>query len=435
MEVKRDYYLNQLISRKDNGLIKVITGLRRCGKSYLLFELYKNYLIDNGVGEEYILLLPLDDAVNARYRNPMELDSYVRAFIREPDQKYYIFIDEIQFVKEIENPWLKGTGETIGFVDVVLGLMKIKNADIYITGSNSRMLSSDIVTQFRDKGDEIHLHPLCYSELVRAYGEDSETVWHEYLTYGGLPHILSLRDRKAKVEYLSNLFDKTYMKDVLERHEIKNDKSVLDNLIRIVASSVGALTNPKKISDTFGSNLNIKINQTTVDTYLDYFVESFIINKAFRYDVKGRKYIGTPLKYYFSDVGLRNALLEFRQQEENHIMENIIYNELLIRGYSVDVGMVEHRYCSEDGKDVRAQLEVDFIAKLGDSQIYVQSALNIDSLEKREQETASLLKINNSFKKIVVVKDAIVPWTDENGICYVGIREFLSGKYPEMEMV
>lgn len=435
MEVKRDYYLNQLISRKDNGLIKVITGLRRCGKSYLLFELYKNYLINNGVGEEYILLLPLDDAVNARYRNPMELDSYVRAFIREPDQKYYIFIDEIQFVKEIENPWLKGTGETIGFVDVVLGLMKIKNADIYITGSNSRMLSSDIVTQFRDKGDEIHLHPLCYSELVRAYGEDSETVWHEYLTYGGLPRVLSLQDRKAKVEYLSNLFDKTYMKDVLERHEIKNDKSVLDNLIRIVASSVGALTNPKKISDTFGSNLNIKINQTTVGTYLDYFVESFIINKAFRYDVKGRKYIGTPLKYYFSDVGLRNALLEFRRQEENHIMENIIYNELLIRGYSVDVGMVEHRYCREDGKDVRAQLEVDFIAKLGSSQIYVQSALNIDSLEKREQETASLLKINNSFKKIVVVKDAIVPWTDENGICYVGIREFLSGKYPEMEMV
>ncbi len=435
MEVKRDYYLNQLISRKDNGLIKVITGLRRCGKSYLLFELYKNYLIDNGIGEEYILLLPLDDVVNARYRNPMELDSYVRAFIREPDQKYYIFIDEIQFVKEIENPWLKGTGETIGFVDVVLGLMKIKNADIYITGSNSKMLSSDIVTQFRDKGDEIHLHPLCYSELVRAYGEDSETVWHEYLTYGGLPRVLSLQDRKAKVEYLSNLFDKTYMKDVLERHEIKNDKSVLDNLIRIVASSVGALTNPKKISDTFGSNLNIKINQTTVNTYLDYFVESFIINKAFRYDVKGRKYIGTPLKYYFSDVGLRNALLEFRQQEENHIMENIIYNELLIRGYSVDVGMVEHRYCSEDGKDVRAQLEVDFIAKLGNSQIYVQSALNIDSLEKREQETASLLKINNSFKKIVVVKDAIVPWTDENGICYVGIREFLSGKYPEMETV
>lgn len=435
MQVKRDYYLNQLISRRDNGLIKIITGLRRCGKSYLLFELYKKYLIEEGVDENHILMLPLDDIVNARYRNPVELDSYVRNFIKDRNQRCYIFIDEIQFVKEIENPWLPETGEMIGFVDVVLGLMKIKSADIYITGSNSKMLSSDIVTQFRDKGDEIHLHPLCYSELVRAYGENSEKVWREYLTYGGLPRVLSLQDRKAKVEYLSNLFEKTYMKDVLERHNIKNDKSILDNLIRIVASSIGALTNPKKISDTFGSKLNIKINQTTVDNYLDYFIESFIVDKAFRYDVKGRKYIGTPLKYYFSDIGLRNALLEFRQQEENHIMENIIYNELVIRGYSVDVGMVEHRYRNEEGKEIRAQLEVDFIAKRGDRQIYVQSALNVDSTEKRKQETASLLKINNSFKKIVVVKDAIIPWTDEEGICYVGIREFLSGKYPEIEMV
>lgn len=435
MQVKRDYYLNQLISRRDNGLIKIITGLRRCGKSYLLFELYKKYLIEEGVDENHILMLPLDDIVNARYRNPVELDSYVRNFIKDRNQRCYIFIDEIQFVKEIENPWLPGTGEMIGFVDVVLGLMKIKSADIYITGSNSKMLSSDIVTQFRDKGDEIHLHPLCYSELVRAYGENSEKVWREYLTYGGLPRVLSLQDRKAKVEYLSNLFEKTYMKDVLERHNIKNDKSILDNLIRIVASSIGALTNPKKISDTFGSKLNIKINQTTVDNYLDYFIESFIVDKAFRYDVKGRKYIGTPLKYYFSDIGLRNALLEFRQQEENHIMENIIYNELVIRGYSVDVGMVEHRYRNEEGKEIRAQLEVDFIAKRGDRQIYVQSALNVDSTEKRKQETASLLKINNSFKKIVVVKDAIIPWTDEEGICYVGIREFLSGKYPGIEMV
>lgn len=435
MEVKRDYYLNQLISRKDNGLIKIITGLRRCGKSYLLFELYKNYLTENGVKEDNILLLPLDDVVNARYRNPMELDTCVRGFVKDTSQRYYIFIDEIQFVKEIENPWLQGTGETIGFVDVVLGLMKIKNADIYITGSNSRMLSSDIATQFRDKGDEINLHPLCYSELVRAYGEESEKVWQEYLTYGGLPRILSLQDRKTKIEYLSNLFDKTYMADVLERHEIKNDKSILDDLVRIVASSIGGLTNPKKISDTFESKLNIKISQTTVDTYLDYFIESFIISKAFRYDVKGRKYIGTPLKYYFTDVGLRNALLEFRQQEENHIMENIIYNELVIRDYSVDVGMVEHRYRNKEGKDIRAQLEVDFIAKSGDSQIYVQCALNIDSSEKREQETASLRKINNSFRKIVVVKDAIIPWTDEYGICYVGIREFLSGKYRDMIMV
>lgn len=435
MQITRDYYLNQLISRKDNGLIKIITGLRRCGKSYLLFELYKNYLIQAGVKEDNILLLPLDDIVNARYRNPMELDMYVRGFVKDDDQRYYVFIDEIQFVREIENPWLKGTGDTIGFVDVVLGLMKIKNADIYITGSNSRMLSSDIATQFRDKGEEIHLYPLCYSELVRAYGEESENVWQLYLTYGGLPRVLALKDRKAKVEYLSNLFDKTYMTDVLERHEIKNDKSILDNLVRIIASSIGSLTNPKKISDTFESNLNIKISQTTIDTYLDYFVESFIIDKAFRYDVKGRKYIGTPLKYYFTDVGLRNALLGFRQQEENHIMENILYNELVIRGYSVDVGMVEHRYRNALGKDIRAQLEVDFIAKSANSQIYVQSALNIDSEEKRKQETTSLLKIHNSFRKIVVVKEHIIPWTDENGICYVGIREFLSGKYQDMIMV
>ncbi|MCM1106025.1 MAG: ATP-binding protein [Blautia sp.] len=435
MEVKRDYYLNQLIARKDNGLIKIITGLRRCGKSYLLFELYRNYLIENGIKEDNLLLLPLDDIANARYRNPLELDSFVRKFVKNPSQRYYIFIDEIQFVKEIENPWLQGTGETVGFVDVVLGLMKIKNADVYITGSNSKMLSSDIVTQFRDKGDEIHLYPLCYSELVRAYGKESEKLWQEYLTYGGLPRILALQDRKSKIAYLSSLFEKTYMTDVLERHDIKNDKSVLDNLARIVASSIGSLTNPKKIADTFGSNFNVRISQTTVKAYLDYFIESFIMDKAFRYDVKGRKYIKTPLKYYFSDVGLRNALLEFRQQEENHIMENIIYNELVIRGYSVDVGVVEYRYRSEAGKDIRSQLEVDFIAKLGDSRIYVQSALNVDSVEKREQETASLLKINNSFKKIVVVKDAIVPWTDENGICYVGIREFLSGSYPDMVMV
>ena len=435
MEVKRNYYLNQLISRKDNGLIKIVTGLRRCGKSYLLFELYKNYLTENGIKEENILLLPLDDAVNARYRNPIELDARVREFVKNTSQRYYVFIDEIQFVKEIENPWLQGTGDTIGFVDVVLGLMKIKNADIYITGSNSKMLSSDIVTQFRDKGDVINLYPFCYSELVRAYGEESEKVWQEYLTYGGLPRILSLPDRKAKIEYLENLFDKTYMSDLIERHDIKNDKSVLDNIIRITASSIGALTNPKKIADTFESKLNIKISQTTVDTYLDYFIESFIISKAFRYDVKGRKYIGTPLKYYFTDVGLRNALLEFRQQEENHIMENILYNELVLRGYSVDVGVVEHRFRNSEGKDIRKWLEVDFIAKSGDGRIYVQAALNIDSSEKRAQETASLIKIGNAFKKIVVVKDAIVPWTDENGICYVGIREFLSGHYSDMIMV
>lgn len=434
MEISRDYYLNQLITRRDNGLVKVITGIRRCGKSYLLFELYKDYLMDNGVDDEHILSIPLEEAVNARYRNPMELDSYVRGFIKDSDKMYYIFIDEIQYVKEIENPWLKGTGEKIGFLDVMLGLMKIKNADIYVTVSDSGILPSDMESQFRDKGDLVRLHPLCYSELIRAYGEESEIVWREYQTYGGLPRVLSFKDRRSKVEYLCNLFDKTYMSEVLDKHEIKNDRSIPDNLIRIVASSVGTLTNPKRISDTFGSELNIRLNQTTVNNYLDYFMEFYIINRALRYDVKEHRYLGTPQKYYFADIGLRNALLEFRQQEENHIMENIIYNELLVRGYSVDVGMVEYRY-REEGRDMRTQLEVDFIAKRGDNKIYVQSALSIDSVEKRQQETASLLKINNSFKKIVVVKDAIIPWTDDDGISYVGIREFLSGRYPEMEAV
>ncbi len=430
MVIKRDYYLKQLISRKDNGLVKIISGMRRCGKSYLLFRLYKEYLLENGVKENEILLLALDDASNSRYRNPLELDKYVKEFIKLNKGKCYVFIDEIQFVKKIENPWVKE--DYIGFVDVVLGLMKIENVDLYITGSNSKMLSSDIVTQFRDRGDIIYLYPLSYSEICKAYKEESEKVWQEYITYGGLPRVLFLSDRKSKIDYLNNLFNKTYVSDVIERHNIKNEKSVLDNLIRIIASSIGSLTNPKKISDTFKSNLNINISQNTIDNYLDYFIESFILNKAYRYDVKGRKYINTPLKYYFSDLGIRNEILEFRQQEENHIMENIIYNELIIRGYSVDVGMVEYRHFDENGKDVRSQLEVDFIAKHGDKQFYIQSALNVDSEDKLQQERLSLIKINNSFKKIVIVKDQIIPWTDEFGICYVGIREFLSGKYPDM---
>ena len=435
MRIQRNYYLDKLINRRDNGLIKVITGIRRCGKSYLLFELYDEYLRKSGVSEDHILKLALDDAVNARYRNPMELDKFVRAFIADQTANYYIFLDEIQFVKEINNPWLPGQNEKIGFVDVVLGLMKIPNADIYITGSNSRTLSSDIVTQFRDKGDIVRVYPFSYSEFCRANGGDSENTWRDYYTYGGMPRLAALPDRKSKIDYLTNLFENTYMKDVLERYGIKAEKSVLDTLIRLIASSVGSLSNPKKISDTFKSSAGLSINSETIDKYLDCFMDSFLISKVHRYDVKGRKYIGTPMKYYFTDIGIRNALLEFRQQEENHIMENILYNELCIRGYSVDVGMVEYRHRTDDGKDIRTQLEVDFIAKSGDMQIYIQSALHVDTLEKRQQEIHSLTRIPNSFKKIVVVRDPIAPWTDENGICYVGIREFLSGSYPETEPV
>ena len=432
MRVERDYYLKQLISRKDNGLIKIITGLRRCGKSYLLFTLYYDYLLQQGVPADHILCLSLDDMANARYRNPMELDRYVREAVEAKEGRCYVFLDEIQFVKEIDNPWLPGSGEKIGFVDVVLGLMRLPKVDLYITGSNSRMLSSDIVTQFRDKGDEIRVHPFSYTEVCRALGGESESTWQAYYTYGGMPRVLTLEDRRAKVDYLTNLFENTYLKDVLERYKVKADKSVLDDLVRIIASGIGSLSNPKKIADTFRSGRGLAISSTTIDRYLDYFADSFLIHKAFRYDVKGRKYIGTPLKYYFSDVGIRNALLEFRQQEENHIMENILYNELVLRGYSVDTGVVTERGRTEDDKDVRTQLEVDFIVRGGDRPFYVQSALNVDTAEKRLQETASLVRIPDSFAKLVVVRQPLVPWYDEHGICYVGIREFLSGSFPGM---
>jgi len=430
--VKRNYYLNQLISKRENGLIKVITGIRRSGKSFLLFELYYQYLLNSGVKEKQILKLPLDEAANARYRNPLELDQYIRNFISKTKKECYVFIDEIQFVQDIDNPWIKDGNDKIGFVDVLLGLMKLKNADIYVTGSNSKMLSTDIVTQFRDKGDEIKVYPFAYSEYCRAMKDESEKTWREYYTYGGMPRIISMSDRKSKTDYLTNLFENTYLKDVLERNDIRSDKGVLDRLIRIIASSVGSLSNPKKISDTFKTELGISINSFTIEKYLDYFVESFLINRSFRYDVKGRKYINTPLKYYFTDVGIRNAVLDFRQQEENHIMENIIYNELLIRGYSVDVGMVEFRHRNADGKDIRSQLEVDFIAKTSNKQLYIQSALNIDSEEKRLQETNSLNRIPDSFKKLVVIKESIEPWTDQNGINYIGVREFISGQYDDM---
>ena len=435
VKIERNYYLNQLIDRKDNGFIKIVTGLRRCGKSFLLFELYFDYLLDIGVSEKHIIRLPLDEARNARYRNPLELDKYLRNKIKDKKEKYYIFLDEVQFVKDIENPWLEGSGETIGFVDVLLGLMKIKNVDIYITGSNSKMLSSEVVTQFRDRGDEVRVYPFTYSEVCRALGGDSEKAWKEFYTYGGMPRVLQFSDRKSKIDYLTKLFENTYIRDVLERYDIKAVKSVLDDLLRIISSAVGSLSNPKKISDTFRSELGISTNSVTVDRYLDYFIDAFLLRKVQRYDVKGRKYIGTPMKYYFADLGIRNALLEFRQQEENHIMENIIYNELIVRGFSVDVGMVEYRHRNEEGKDVRTQLEVDFIAKSGDKQIYIQSALNIDTHEKRQQEIASLTKIPDSFKKIVIVKDSIVPWIDDNGINYVGIREFLSGNYPDIVFI
>ena len=425
MVINRDMYLNQLIRRKQNGLIKIITGIRRCGKSYLLFELFHAHLNAIGIEDDHIIELSLDDEANAKYRNPMELGNYIRSLIVEKDREYYVILDEIQHVKEVKNPWLDDPNETIGFVDVLLGLMKMKNADIYITGSNSKMLSSDIVTQFRDRGDEIRLYPLAYKEFYDAVPDSKENAWKEYYTYGGLPRIMSFLTHKEKSDYLQNLFKNTYMKDVIDRHKIRNNKQILDDLVNIISSAVGSLTNPKKLSDTFKTTNGISISSTTIDTYLEYFEEAFIIDVARRYDIKGKKYIGTPVKYYFSDIGLRNARLNFRQQEENHIMENILFIELKSRGYNVDVGVVEYRHLDRNGKDVRAQLEVDFVANDGGKIYYIQSALHVDDDQKRQQEINSLRRIPDSFKKIVVVKDDIMPWNDDNGILYIGIKDFL----------
>ncbi len=427
--IERKRYLDKLISKKQNGLIKVVTGIRRCGKSFLLFKLYHEYLNSIGVSDEYIIELALDEVMNARYRNPFELDQYIRSKIVEEDKQYYVFIDEIQKVEEIQNPYIKDLDSKIGFVDVLLGLMKIKNVDLYVTGSNSRMLSSDILTEFKDRGDEIRVHPLSYSEFYTAYKTEhqGETrhAWREYYTYGGMPLVLSKKTHEEKSKYLKDLFAKTYISDVLEHHNISNNQVLLEELLNTVSSSIGSLTNPNKLSRTFQSVKQVNIAPNTISNYLDYFVDAFLLYKAYRYDIKGKKYIDTPLKYYFSDVGLRNARLNFRQQEENHIMENVIFNELLVREFDVDVGMVPYSYRNQDGQSIRSQLEIDFVANKGSRRYYIQSALTVSDEEKRKQETNSLNRVEDSFKKIVVVKEDIIPWHDEKGILYVGIEEFL----------
>ena len=423
--IERKKYLESLISKKENGLVKVITGIRRCGKSYLLFDIYKNYLKSIGVDDDCIICLALDDDENIRYRNPLELGKYIRSLVKDENKTYYVFLDEIQKVVTIQNPYIEGVEDKIGFVDVVLGLMKHDNIDVYVTGSNSKMLSSDILTEFRGRGDEIRVNPLSFAEFYNAFDGDKRDAWKEYYTYGGLPLVMKKKDYEEKSKYLKSLFDKIYISDIIERNKILHDKSVLDNVLNIVSSSVGSLTNASKIAKTFKSERQLKIDEDTVSRYLDFFIDAFILYKSDRYDVKGRKYIGSPLKYYYSDVGLRNARLNFRQQEENHIMENIIYNELCNRGFNVDVGVVEHCYKDENNKRKRAQLEIDFVANKGSKKYYIQSALTVAEEAKRQQEIKSLNRVGDSFKKIVVVKDNIIPWHDETGILYVGIEEFL----------
>ena len=423
--IARRKYLEKLISKKDNGLVKVITGIRRCGKSYLLFNIYKDYLKSMGVAEECIICLALDDDENIKYRNPLELGKYIRSLTADESKSYYVFLDEIQKVVTIQNPYIEGAEDKIGFVDVVLGLMKRDNIDVYVTGSNSKMLSSDILTEFRGRGDEIRVNPLSFEEFYNAYDGEKRDAWQEYYTYGGLPLVMAKKTHEEKAKYLETLFDAINLSDIMDRNKLSHEKTVLDDILNIISSSVGSLTNANKITNTFKSERQVNISNYTVSKYLDFFIDAFLLYKAERYDVKGRKYIGSPLKYYFSDVGLRNARLKFRQQEENHIMENIIYNELCNRDFGVDVGVVEYCYKDENRKSKRANLEIDFVANKGSKKYYIQSALTVADEQKREQEIRSLKRVGDSFKKIVVVKDNIIPWHDDNGILYIGIEKFL----------
>ena len=406
-EIKRDLYLNKIINRRENGLIKIITGIRRCGKSYLLDPLFKNYLLADGVKEDHIIKLELDRVENEKYRDSKALNEYIRSLIKDKDM-YYVILDEIQLVK--------------GFEFVLNGLLYEKNIDVYVTGSNSKFLSSDIITEFRGRGDQIKVNPLSFAEFLSAFNGDKYEAWNEYVTYGGMPLILSKKNDEEKSQYLKELFEQTYIKDIVERNNIQRI-DILDSLINMLASSVGSLTNPQKIFDTFKSKGEKELSLNTINSYIADIEDSFIVNKSTRYDIKGKKYIQTPQKYYFSDIGLRNARLNFRQQEENHLMENIIYNELLIRGYNVDVGVVEVR---EEGK--RKQLEVDFVCNLANKRYYIQSALNLDTKEKTIQESRSLNNIGDSFKKIIVVKDNIKLWRTDDGIVIMGIQEFLLNK-------
>ena len=423
--IERKKYLEKLISKKENGLVKVITGIRRCGKSYLLFNIYKDYLKSIGVEDECIICLALDDDENIKYRNPLELGKHIRNLTADESKTYYVFLDEIQKVVTIQNPYIEGVEDKIGFVDVVLGLMKHDNIDVYVTGSNSKMLSSDILTEFRGRGDEIRVNPLSFAEFYNAFEGEKRNAWQEYYTYGGLPLVMTKKNHEEKTKYLQSLFDAIYISDIMDRNKLVYEKSVLDDILNIVSSSVGSLTNANKITNTFKSAKQMNIGAPTVNRYLDYFIDAFLLYKAERYDVKGRKYIGSPLKYYFSDVGLRNARLNFRQQEENHIMENIIYNELCGRDFSVDVGVVEYCYKDAEKKSKRTQLKIDFVANKGSKKYYIQSALTVADEEKREQEIRSLKRVGDSFKKIVVVKDNIIPWHDDDGILYIGIEQFL----------
>ena len=408
MVVRRDIYLNKLISKKHNGLIKVVTGVRRCGKSYLLFNLFKEHLLSEGVDKKHIIEIAFDAFENKQFQDPYVLMPYLKDQIAD-DGMYYVLLDEVQLLGEFEA--------------VLNSLIRMENVDVYVTGSNARFLSKDVITEFRGRGDEIHMFPLSFSEFMSVYSGTKQDGWNEYMLYGGLPLVLRFEKPEEKITFLKSLFEETYISDIVGRHKIRN-RAELEELLNILSSAIGSLTNPTKLSATFKSVKQKTISKATITRYIEYLCDAFLIDSAVRYDVKGKKYIDTPVKYYFTDMGLRNARLSFRQLEETHTMENIIFNELKIRGFNVDIGVVTVN-SSKDGSSVRKQYEIDFVCNKGSKRYYIQSAYEIETEEKREQELNSLKRIDDSFQKIVIVKDDIMPYRDNNGILFTGLFQFL----------
>ena len=421
MEIRRDKYLNDLVIRKGNGMIKVVTGIRRCGKTYLVFDLFVRHLIESGVPEDHIIALALDDRANVRYRDVDALYDYLMERIGNDRGVYYVLLDEIQYALTVKE--LRSKDEPPALYGVLNGLLHRRNVDVYVTGSNSKLLSTDVMTEFRGRGDEVRIHPLTFAEFMQAFDGDRQAGWAEYVMYGGLPLTLSMHTPEQKASYLTGLFEEVYLSDVIERNHLTKSQE-LESLLNVLASSIGSLTNPSKIEATFRSELHSRLDADTVKRYIGHLGEAFLVSEAIRYDVKGRRYIGTPKKYYFEDMGLRNARLGFRQVEESHIMENVIYNELRARGFSVDVGVVDRRM-KNNGHDERRRYEVDFVANLGYRRYYIQSALQLDTPEKAAQEKRSLSLIEDSFRKIVVVNRVMRPYMDDDGILTMGLFDFL----------
>ena len=409
MEIKRDRYLNLLISKKHNGLIKVITGMRRCGKSYLLFTLFKDYLLSEGIEKSHIIEIAFDAYENKQYRDPDVLYPYLKEQLKD-DGMYYVLLDEVQLLGEFEA--------------ILNSLTRMKNVDVYVTESNARFLSKDVITEFRGRGDEGHMYPLSFAEFMSVYPGTKQDGWNEYMLYGGLPLVLSFTTPDQKIAFLKSLFEETYISDIVGRHNIRN-KAELEELLNILSSAIGSLTNPEKLAATFRSVKNKKISSNTIKKYIEYLCDSFLIDSAVRYDVKGKKYIDTPVKYYFTDMGLRNARLNFRQLEETHSMENIIFNELKIRGFNVDVGVIMHYDTNEKGNSIRKQLEIDFVCNKGSKRYYIQSAYAIPDQAKMEQEQRSLMLTGDFFKRIIITKDTPAPYYNENGVLIMSVYDFL----------